>query len=133
MKKKDRYKLINHAKKEYSEIFNRNYKFKKLSKKDLYELLRQNNKHSSMCKWDYCCYGLYQNCWQELFEAGNCELTQERVNRIIKNTIDSTAKICRKDSRVLYCEDEHGINVIIVARDVKATDYLIYFTNKNDK
>ena len=129
MKKKDRYKLLNHAKKDYSEKFNLNYEFKKLSKKDLYELLNQ-NKHSSMCEWDYCCYGLYKNCWQELFEEGNWGLTQERVNWIIKYTIDSTAKICRKDSRVLYCEDEHGVNVIIIARDINSHDYLFYFTNK---
>lgn len=33
MKKQERYKLLNHAKKDYSERFNRNYEFKKLSKK----------------------------------------------------------------------------------------------------
>ena len=104
MKKQERYKLLNHAKKDYSERFNRNYEFKKLSKRALYELLRQ-NKHSSMCEWWYCCYGLYQNCWQEVVEEGCWQETQKEVDNIIKNVIDSTAKICRKGSRILYCED----------------------------
>ena len=131
MKKQERYKLLNHVKKDYSERFNRNYEFKKLSKRALYELLRQ-NKHSSMCEWWYCCYGLYRNCWQEVVEEGCWQETQKEVNDIIKNTIDSTAKICRKDSRILYYEDEYGIHVVIVARDVDACDYLICFTNRED-
>lgn len=131
MKKQERYKLLNHVKKDYSERFNRNYEFKKLSKRALYELLRQ-NKHSSMCEWWYCCYGLYQNCWQEVVEEGCWQETQKEVDNIIKSTIDSTVKICRKDSRILYCEDEYGVHVVIIARDVKRHDYLICFTNRED-
>lgn len=131
MKKQERYKLLNHAKKEYSEIFKCDYQFKRLSKKALYELLQQ-NKHSSLCEWSYCCYGLYQNCWQEPYFVGNWGLTQKRIDEIIKSTIDETAKICRKDSRILYCEDEYGVRVVIIARDVDACDYLICFTNRED-
>jgi hypothetical protein len=85
-----------------------------------------------MCEWYYCCYGLYQNCWQEVVQAGCWQETQKEVDDIIKNVIDSTAKICRKDSRILYCEDEYGVHVVIVARDVDACDYLICFTNRED-
>ena len=131
MKKQERYKLLNHVKKDYSERFNRNYEFKKLSKKALYELLQQ-NKHSSMCEWDYCCYGLYQNCWQDPFEEGIWDMSQEHVDKIIKHVLDSTSKICRKDSRILYCENEYGVHVIIITRDVKRCDYLICFTNRED-
>ena len=131
MKKQDRYKLLNYVKRDYSEQLNRNYEFKKFSKKILYELLKQ-NKHSSMCEWSYCCCGLYQNCWQEPVEPGCWDYTQEKVNDIIKYTIDATAKACKKDSRVLYCEDEYGIHVVIVARDIDACDYLICFTNRGD-
>lgn len=130
MKKQERYKLLNYAKKDYSEKFTCNYEFKKLSKKTLYELLKQ-NKHSSMCEWLYCCYGLYNNCWQELIEEGCWGLTQKEVDDIIKHTIDSTAKICRKDSRILYCEENYGLDIIIIARDVFQTDFLITFTNED--
>lgn len=46
-----------------------------------------------MCEWSYCCYGLYNNCWQEPIEEGFWGLTQKEVDDIIKHTIDSTAKI----------------------------------------
>lgn len=131
MKKQERYKLLNHAKKDYSKTFNRNYEFKKMSKRALYELLKQ-HKHSSMCDWSYCCYGLYQNCWQDVVQAGCWQDTQEEVDDIIKRTIDFTAKICKRDSRILYCEDEYGIHVVIIARDVYSEDYLICFTNRED-
>ena len=49
---------------------------------------------------------------------------------MIKQAIDSTTKICRRDSRILYGEDKDGIHIIIIARDVFKCDYLIYFTNQ---
>lgn len=128
MKLKDRYKIINHAKRYYSETFNQNYEFKKLSKKALYKLLEE-NKHSTVTEHCYCCYGLYQSCWCEPFFEGNWGMTQERVDEVIKYIIDKTAKICRRDSRILYCEDEQEVHVIIIARDVMSEDYLIRFTN----
>ena len=59
-------------------------------------------------------------------------MSQKRVDDIIKYAIDSTSKICRKDNRILYYEDEYGIHVVIIARDVKRHDYLICFTNRED-
>ena len=129
MKIKDKYKLLNYAKKQYSEIFNCNYEFKNLSKKALYKLLKE-NKHSSICEWSYCCYGLYENCWQDPYAEGIWDMSQEQVNKIIKGIIDETAKICRRHSRILYCENKDTIDIIIVARDVMSTDYLITFTNE---
>lgn len=129
MKRKERYKILNYAKKQYSESFDLNLQFKYLSKKKLYEMLDK-YKHSSMCEWSYCCYGLYKNCWQEPFEDGINFLEQRDVDEIIKSTIDATAKACRKDSRILYCELDNRIDVIIVMRDVHQTDYLITFTNE---
>ena len=129
MKVKERYKVINHAKRYYSEAFNRNYEFKKLSKRALYKLLEE-NKHSTMTEHSYCCYGLYQCCWQEPYFEGNWGMSQKTVNEIIKDVIDRTTKICRKDNRILYYEDGIGVHMIIIARDVMSNDYLITFTNK---
>lgn len=129
MKKQERYKLLNHAKREYSEIFHHKYEFMKISKKALHKLL-QENKHSSMCEWSYCCYGLYQNCWQEPIMEGCWHETQKDVDEVIKNTIDFTAKMCKKDNRLLYYKDEYGIHIIIVARDITKCDYLFDFTDK---
>lgn len=129
MKKQDRLKLLAYAKGQYIEFFGLDYKFKRLSKKDLYNLLKQ-NKHSSMYEWSYCCYGLCENCWEEIYEEGNWMLSQNEIDKIIKSTIDSTAKICRRDSRILYCEKDNCIYVVIIARDVVKADYLICFTNE---
>ncbi len=52
-----------------------------------------------------------------IFE-GNWDMSQERVDDVIRYVIDKTAKICRKDSRILYCKDNNEINIVIVARDV---------------
>ena len=63
-------------------------------------------------------------------EEGIWGMTQEDVNKAIKQTIDDTAKICKRDSRILYCENELSVDVIIIARDIISVDYLITFTDK---
>lgn len=131
MKKQDRYKLLNYAKNDYSKTFERNYEFKKMSKNYLLSLLKQ-HKHSKMCIWSYCCYGLYTNCWQDPIEDGIWGMSQVAVDKAIEDTIKNTAKICRRDNRILYCENEYGIHVVIVARDVMENDFLIVFTNDED-
>lgn len=129
MKIKDRYKLLNHAKEEYNKTFNLNLQFKHLSKNKLHNLLKE-YKHSNMCEWSFCCYGLEQCCWQELVEEGNWGLTQERVDECIKYAIDLTAKACRRDNRILYYERDNAIDVFIITRDIYSTDFLITFTNE---
>ena len=57
-------------------------------------------------------------------------MTQQDVDRAIKYAINKTAKICRRDSRILYYEGEFGVDVIIIARDVIGLDYLIVFKNE---
>lgn len=131
MKVKDRYKILSFAKKQYTEDFCQFYQYKLLSKRALHNLLKQ-YKHSCMCEWSYCCFGLYRNCWQEPIEEGNWGLTQKEVDDYISYIIDSTAKFCRKDNRILYCDLGNRINVIIVMRDVCKTDFLITFTNEED-
>lgn len=40
----------------------------------------------------------------------------------------------KEDSRIIGCEDEDGLHVIIIGRDTEfSTDYLITFTNKKIK
>ena len=131
MKKKDKYKLINYAINEYSDIFKRNYERVNISQKQVKELLKK-YKHSAMCEWCYCCYGLYQNCWQEPYFEGNWSMTQKRVDEIIYETVCELLKHCRRDNRVgLYVEDD-AVHMVIVARDLPrhCADYLFTFTNK---
>lgn len=130
MKRKERYKVLNYAKKQYGEEFALDLQFKHLSKRELYALLKKYT-HSFMFERSYCCRGLYQCCWQECIGEGNWGLTQEDVNEDIKRVIDETVKACRKDSRILYRKSLNGreIDAIIVMRDVCAMDWLITFTS----
>ena len=129
MKKKERYKILNYAKDQYNKEFGLDYQFKNLSRKDLHNLLKW-NKHSVMCEWEYCCYGLYQNCWQDVYEEGVWNFTQKQVDDFISNVIDRYARYYRKDSRILYYATEDTLEVILVMRDIYKTDFLITFTNK---
>lgn len=131
MKKKDKYNLISYALNEYGEIFKITYVRTDLSLKFLKQLLKK-YKHSSMCEWSYCCYGLYRNCWQEPYFEGNWGMTQKRVDEIILSTIKATRKACKKDKRIGICYEGDDVHVVIVARDLPghACDYLFTFTNE---
>lgn len=129
MKRQERYKMLNYARKDYAENLNADYKFKKMSPKTLQRILR-NHKHSFMCEWSYCCYGMYEVCWEELYKEGIWDMSQDMVDRGIMNAIHNTAKVCRRDSRILYAEKEDIIKVIIIARDVYKVDYMIVFSNE---
>lgn len=133
MKKKDKYKIINYAINEYSEIFNCKCKRTNMSKKKVKELLEQ-YKHSVMCEWKYCCYGLYQNCWQETYFEGCWNMTQKQVDETISETFNELKKACKRDNRIAYCEEDGAINVVIIARDLPEfkADFLITFTNSEE-
>lgn len=132
MKRKDKYKLFNYAKNEYSKIFKCDYRFDYKSKKDIKSLLKE-YPNSSMCYWSYCCYGLYTNCWQDPVAEGIWDYTQEQVNKIILNIFTSDLlKKCRTEKRMLYCEQDGLVHIIIIARDLKEykEDYLFTFSKK---
>lgn len=133
MKKRDKYKLINYAIDEYSKKFNYRYERMNISCRSVLKLLDK-YKHSTMCEWSYCCYGLYSNCWQEPYFKGNWGMTQKRVDEIIYETVHKLANECRRDSRMACYTDEIGIHMVIVARDLPKyrEDYLITFSNKEN-
>lgn len=97
-------------------------------KNKLLKLLKEHD-YNSMCEWSYCCYGMYTCCWQELTADGVWEMTQGNVNKSIAATIKDCMKYCKKDSRILYAEQEDCIEIVLVMRDIMAVDYLITFKN----
>ena len=131
MKRQERYKILNYAKDQYSKTFDVDYQFKRFSRKKLYSLLKQHC-NSCMCEWDYCCYGLYRNCWQELYEKGNWGMTQKLVDAKMAGAIDKYAKYYRKDSRILYCDLGSSIDIILVMRDICKSDFLITFMDEKE-
>lgn len=128
MKRKDKCKIISYAKNQYNEIFKHDYKYTYKSKKDI-ELLLKQYPESIMCRWDYCCYGLYNNCWQEPIEDGIWNYTQEDVNNIILDTFTSELlRKCRTEKRMLCYEENNIIHMVVIARDLNdKADYIFAF------
>ena len=132
MKIKDRYHVINQAIKQYNETFQWvDFKLRKFSKKELFNLL-ESHTCSSGCMWFYCCDGIWQNCWQDPFFEGNWGCSQKDVDDTIRGIIEDTAKACKKDNRIGWCENEDGVHIVIIARDLlkEKADYFITFTDK---
>lgn len=130
MKRKNKQKLINYAVNEYGSIFGIDYKHTYINKKKFKQLLKE-YRHSSMYEWCYCCYGLYRNCWQEPYIKGNWEMTQRDVDNIILGVLDKKLmKKCREERRMFSYEKDGIINVLIVARDLVKSDYLICFSKE---
>ena len=126
MKKKDRYKIINYAFNEYEEIFKRKYTRKYISPKSVEQIMKA-IPHVVLTEWEYCCYGLYENCWQEFYEEGVWGLTQQQVDNKIKRICKALAKDCRLDDRMGYYVTEDSVTILIVARDIVQSDFFITF------
>lgn len=128
MKKKDKLNLIRYAVNDYNKKFNLDLKPVYKSKRSIEYLLKE-YPHSAMCIWSYCCYGLYQNCWQDPIEEGIWDMTQERVNKAILSVFTpNLLRKCRRVNRMFWCEKDGYIHMVIVARDLWREDYLITFS-----
>lgn len=128
MKIKEKCRLFNHARREYSRIFSHSYEFTKMSYDKLVSLLKA-NKHSGFCEYWYCCYGLYRNCWQDPFEEGVWSMSQEDVDVLLAGVLKRMRKYLKDKRRVLCFEDSIGTHVVLITRDVLWRDYVITFTN----
>ena len=131
MKIKEKYRLFNHARREYSKKFSQNYEFTQMSYKELVNLL-QSNRHTSYCEYWYCCHGLYHNCWIDPFSEGIWEFSQEDVNILLKGVLKTARKYLKNKYRLLCCNDSDGTHVILIMRDVHRCDYIITFTTNTN-
>lgn len=128
MKIKEKYRLFNHARREYSESFSRNYEFAQMSYKKLINLL-QANRHTNYCEYWYCCHGLYHNCWQDPFCEGIWNFSQADIDILLTGVLKTARKYLKNKYRTLCCKDSDGTHVILITRDIHRCDYIITFTN----
>lgn len=128
MKIKEKYKMFNHARREYSRIFDKDYDFTQMSYSELLGLLKS-SKQVDYTEYWYCCHGLYSNCWQDPFSEGVWGLTQAGVNALLAEVLKETRKYLKNKYRVLYCKSDDLTHVILITRDVQLCDYIITFTN----
>lgn len=131
MKIKDKQKIIGFAINQYNERLKGHYQRTPLSKKRLLDLVEK-YKHPGAAVWCYCCNGLYEDCWEDLFAEGIWGQSQEDVNDLIKWWIQELSKSCKRDNRTAWYEDEYGVHVVIVARDLPKwkKDFLFLFTDE---
>ena len=130
MKKKDKLNLIRYAVNDYNKKFNLDLKPIYISKYGIRSLLKE-YPHSEMCIWSYCCYGLYENCWQDPIGEGIWDMTQEMVNKSILSVF--TPKLlrqCRRENRIFWCEKDGNVEIFVIVRDLWREDYLITLSKK---
>lgn len=133
MKTRDRYKVINFAVKEHNETFKESIIPNKYSRKYIESLLNE-YRYVSMVEASFCCYGLYNCCWQDVIEEGNFTLTTKQVKECIKNNLSNINKQLRKHTRVYTQISDNGdLSMLVVARDLPVMcDYRLYFSNNKE-
>lgn len=123
-------KLLNKALELYKEK-NIDMKPVKYTKEIFQDLFNKYNNYG-MYEYLYCCNGLEQNCWVEVIEEGNWDLTLEEVKKDILRTIKKCKKYLYNRKRYgkdrLYVGEKEGKHYIyIYLRDIYSTDYAIWF------
>ena len=135
MKKKERLQIIHKAIDGYNDnLFGyRIYKPCKLTNR-LFDDLLNEFPRVSMVVDSYCCYGLWNCCWQDPVEEGVWGMSQDNVTKSIRATIQGCKKDIIKDGRLfLGYNDEGGPSFIIIMRDKCQMDYRIYFDKKDEE
>ena len=73
------------------------------------------------------------NNWQELYEEGNWDMSQNYVDRFARSVLNRVRKSAySKVGRIYYAEDkqEELISIYICLRDIKSVDYFLDFRKK---
>ena len=73
------------------------------------------------------------NNWQELYEEGNWDMSQNYVDRFARSVLNRVRKSAySKAGRIYYAEDKQEglISIYICLRDIKSADYFLNFRKK---
>ncbi len=73
------------------------------------------------------------NNWQELYEKGNWDMSQNYVDRFARSVLNRVRKSAySKAGRIYYAEDKQEglISIYICLRDIKSVDYFFDFRKK---
>ncbi|MGL6174853.1 MAG: hypothetical protein ACRC1P_09650 [Cellulosilyticaceae bacterium] len=81
--------------------------------------------YHSMTENKYCCRGLDQCCWQELYEEGIWFYSEEQVISSTKRTVTGVKNYLYTYGRVWMLESDGNVEIFIYTRDVAGRDYWI--------
>ena len=73
------------------------------------------------------------NNWQELYEEGNWDMSQNYVDRFARSVLNRVRKSAySKAGRIYYAEDKQEglMSIYICLRDIKSVDYFLDFRKK---
>lgn len=134
MKKKDRYYIINRVVREWNEdeVFDYNFKPGTMSKHmNFFKHADYSCENYELVEDDYCCYGMWVNCWEEPEFEGNWDMTAEDCKISLLDKLKNCAKDCRRDKRFYVSEGIDRIDFLIVLRDKYRYDYRFSFRFKD--
>ena len=101
--------------------------------KDLFPLLLSRFSDVEITEEFYCCNGLEQSCWIELYYDGNWGRTLLDVRNEVLSIYRSFAKylynINKYGNRLYVVEKENKVRVFVYLRDVIGKDYTFDFYN----
>jgi hypothetical protein len=102
--------------------------------KKLFDRLFEKFPYYSMTETMYCCHGLEQLCWQEVYEEGNWNLTLQDVKDDIQRYVNRVSKYLynykKNGCRFYMYEDQQKCRIFIYTRDKVKSDYHIEFYSK---
>lgn len=99
----------------------------------LNELLAKYNNHCTFAEHFYCCNGLENRCWTEIYFVGNWNMTQDQIVSDLRRSIGNILPNISGQGRVYIDERTTYTNLFVFARDLKGWDYdlVISFGNED--
>lgn len=132
MKKKIKEALIKYAIEEYNCLFETQYKIQSLSYEKLMQWIKEYDS-SVITYWNYCCKGVFSNCWIDEYSKGAWGMTQEDVNRMIISSFKDKEERFNKEGRIACYKDGLDVHIVLIGRDLKEYKQDIFITLYLDK
>lgn len=118
MKKKLKQALVTYFITDYNKRINRHYKQTKMSKMEFLNMMSKAER-VSICQHNYCCYGMFKMCWFDEYAKGIWYMTDDEVKEMAIDIFESYVDEFNEDGRIAICEDECGVHILLLARDLK--------------
>lgn len=118
MKKKLRQALVSYFVNDYNTQLELRYKLMDISIERFQQMMVEAER-VSICYYNYCCRGMYHCCWFDEYTHQIWGLTEDRVRELVLSVFKEHAEEFNRNERIACCEDEYGIHIVMVARDVK--------------
>lgn len=118
MKEKVKQALISYFIDDYNGRMGREYKVSSVSQEQFHQIMSK-AESVTICYQSYCCYGMYHMCWIDEYANSIWNMTEEEVRDMTISVFEEHIDDFNQQGRVAFCEDESGIHILFIARDLK--------------